>query len=360
MEPSATPTQTYGCPLPSEKFDELLEKVKKEIIDFEAKQLGKLKTELEAFEKKKKAVTDGYSQKYPALREKWRLQNAQIELLHRNLTCLFNDGRWKGHITECICPKLAKIADQDDLLTKRRKSFLGELEYKRDRTKAVAEADKLHLDALIANQSQVEAALAANDKLIAEIKQLLQGDDSAVAIYVFWFKLLPMHVQLAPKDLLNCLDFAKDQAPGDLCPPKRPEGTASAPTDETGTLVLHPVPWLVDPKAYPGEIDCAWTVYHTSKKTQGDAEAAYNKKPDDLASMTKTLDEWRKAFDGEVRECLKTVDVATPCGCGDDIKPDPPTTMTNSVDQSVEATPLASVAGDAGTPENFKSIDVEG
>ena len=175
MEPNATTAQTYGCPLPPEKFDELLEKVKKEIIDFEAKQLGKLKTELEAFEKKKKAVTDGYALKYPKLLEKWRLQNAQIELLHRSLTCLFKDGSWKQHITTCICPRLAAIADREASLAKRRKCFLGEREQKRDHWKAVAEADKIYLDKLIANQAMVESAQAANDKLIAEIKLLCRA-----------------------------------------------------------------------------------------------------------------------------------------------------------------------------------------
>ncbi|MCV9961740.1 hypothetical protein OIU34_07470 [Pararhizobium sp. BT-229] len=344
MEPNATTAQAYGCPLPPEKFDKMLEKVKKDIIDFEAQQLGKLKTELEAFEKKKKAVTDGYTQKYPALREKWRLQNSQIELLHRSLTCLFKDCSWKQHIADCVCPPLAEIAKQDSLIAKRRRCFLGPLEYERDRTKAAAEADKAYLDTLIANQALVESALSADDKLIAEIKQLLQGEDSAVAIYVFWFKLLPMHVQLAPKALVHCLDFAKGEAPDDLCPPK--ESEPQTPAGGAPVPVLHPVPWLVHPQSYPDEIDCAWTVYRVSKKAQGDAEAAYNKAPDDLASMTKTLGEWRKAFDGRVRDCLKKVDETMPCGCGDETTTDAP----------VEAASTADVGQDGGTSATPKTI----
>ena len=352
MEPNATTAQTYGCPLPPEKFDELLEKVKKEIIDFEAKQLGKLKTELEAFEKKKKAVTDGYALKYPKLLEKWRLQNGQIELLHRSLTCLFKDGSWKHHITKCICPRLMAIADQEASLAKRRRCFLGEREQKRDSWKAIAEADKIYLDKLIANQAMVESAQSANDKLIAEIKLLLQGDDSAVAIYVFWFMLLPVHVQMAPMALLSFLDFAKGETPGDLCPPKKPEPeTQSNGTTAPGPApVLHPVPWLVDPDSYADDIDCAWTVYRAHKKEQGDAEAAYNKDPDDLVSMTKALDELRKAYDGQVRDCLKEIDETMPCGCGEKTTTTPATTETaqRPADAPVEE-PMLADAGEAGS-----------
>jgi hypothetical protein len=295
-------------PMACVNIDDLLNNVNAEIIAYEAKQLAKLKGELETFHKKKDGVVQSYKDKYPALREKWCRLNSEVELLHRNLTCLFKDT-WKQHIQNCVCPPRSKIVEVEAIIAERQKCCKGDLEAARDAAKIKADAAKIYLDIITANQAKLEAALSANEKWIGQIKQLLQGKDAAVSIYIFWFKLLPAHTALAPSDLLHCLDFAKWQSPDELCPPQgRPAADAKA--------VPHPVPWLVAPADYANEIDCAWTMYRDMKKAHGDADAAYLKAPDDLASIQKSLDALRKDLDLKVQDCLKKVPIMDDCGCG--------------------------------------------
>lgn len=309
---------TSGWPMACVNIDDLLKNVNAEITAYEAKQLAKFKSELEAFHKKKDGVVKSYKEKYQTLRDRWCRQNGDIECLWRHLTCIFKD-KWQQYIDKCVCPPRADIAARQAEIAERQKCCKGELEAKRDAAKAEADAAKLYLDIITANQAKLEAALSENDKWIKQINQLLLGKDAAVSIYIFWFKLLPAHIALAPSDLLHCLDFLpKGQTPDELCPPK---GTADPSRDSElqgkPQPVPHPVPWLVDPDTYAGEIDCAWTLYRDAKKAHGDADAAFVKAPDDLASLQKSLDLRLKNLDAKVQDCLKDIHVKNHCGCGE-------------------------------------------
>ena len=124
--------------------------------------------------------------------------------------------------------------------------------------------------------------------------------------------------------------------------------------------MLHPVPWLLHPDSYADEIDCAWTVYRAHKKEQGDAEAAYNKDPDDLAAVSKAVEELRKAYDGQVRDCLKEIDETMPCGCGEET-PTTQTTRTTTeappkpADMPVEEPMTVEFIEDGGTSDTPKT-----
>lgn len=308
---------TSSWPMACVNIDELLNTVSAEITAYEAKQLAKLKSELEAFHKKKDGVVQSYKDKYAALRERWCRQNSDVEMLYRHLTCLFKDT-WKLHIEKCICPPRSEIAELEAAIAKWQVCCKGKLEAKRDTTKAEADAAKLYLDTIIANQAQVESALSANDKWIAQIKQILQTRDAAVSIHVFWFKLLPAHAAMAPADLLHCLDFAKGHTPVELCPPKKgDDGLYDAGQRGMPMPVPHPVPWLVAPDKYASEIDCAWTMYRDTKKAAGEADAAFLKAPDDIASVQKSLDALRKNLDVKIQDCLKGIQIMNDCDCGE-------------------------------------------
>lgn len=314
METTATAPLKYGWSTPCLNVNELLKNVTEEINSFEVKQLGKLKGELEAFDKKKQAVSDAYGQKYPVLLDRWCRLTADMEILHRTLVCLFGTDAWKSYITLCICPILSEIADADAALQLRLSCALGPLERARNEAIAETEQEKVYLDTLTGNQAALEKDLTANEKWIADIKTLIQGPDAAKAIHLFWFKVLPKQWGMASDALRKKLDFAVGQLPGDLCPPKKPAATQGS-TADSGAQSPHPVPWLVDPKEYPNEIDCAWSAYWEAKKTQGKAEVDFNKNPDDVATAAKKLGDLNKTLDARIGDCLKDSAPAKDYGC---------------------------------------------
>ncbi|QDF37517.1 hypothetical protein FJN17_08030 [Bradyrhizobium symbiodeficiens] len=319
MNTIATAPSKYGWTVECLDVSKLLGNITDEIKAFEAKQLGKLKGELEAFDKKKHAVSDAYGQKYAALVQRWCNVTSDMEVLHRTLVCLFGKDAWKGYVTECVCPKLSEVADADAALQVRLSCALGELEKARNQAIATTDQAKLYLDTLTGNQAALEKDLKANEDWIAEIKRLLQGRDAAKAIYLFWFKVLPKQLSMANTELAKKLDFAKDELPGALCPPKSGSATQQTGADRSGAaagMAPHPVPWLVDPKQFAKEIDCAWSAYWDAKKKQGEAEVRFNNAPDDVASTEKKLEELRKALDATIGDCLAKA-APSKCDCAE-------------------------------------------
>jgi hypothetical protein len=305
-----------GWPMACVNIDDLLNSVNAEIIQYEARQLAKFKSELETFHKKKDGVVRSYNEKYAELREKWCRQNSEVELLHRNLRHIFK-GRWKEYIQKCVCPPLSDVATTETKIFEAQTKCRSALELTRDSSKIAADAAKLYLDTITANQSKLEAALSTNEKWIGQIKQLLQGKEAALSIYIFWFKLLPAHASMAPSDLEHCLEFAKGQSPTELCP--RGQSGAGGPQEQKPAPIPHPVPWLVAPTSYANEIDCAWTLYRDAKQAHSDADAAYQKAVDSVVSLEKLLDALRKDLDLKVQDCLNKLPVMDDCGCGGEV-----------------------------------------
>jgi len=295
-----TTAQTTGCI----NVGDLLAQVKKDIAAYEARNLSQLKSDLDAFVKKKQSVVDDYTKKQPVQLSTWKGQNTQIAQIGANLKCMFPNGQWKTYIGDCVCPAYKDIADQTAKVNGRQNCALGTLETARNNAKTVADKAKADLDALTANAAGVDTALSANAKTITAIQTLLQGTDKAKAIFTFWFQLLPAHVALAPAGLPDdCLAWAKGEAPWELCT-SIPAPDSKAP---------HPVPWLIDTKAYDHELDCAWTRYNEAREASAKANAAFAAAPDDLAAAVKTLNDTKAGRDDKILTCLGTKVSAKPC-----------------------------------------------
>src|SRR5689334_18657621 len=160
---------------------DLLKTVIDEINKFEAKKLGELKTDLEAFIKKQDDVEKGYEKAYPALRERWCAQQKTIETLYAALKCAFPHQDWKKIVEACICSERHKVRCREQELDQRRRCGLGARERQRERARAWRDATKTRLETLTDNAQKVKGALDDNDKLIGKIRDLLPQPEKAVA-----------------------------------------------------------------------------------------------------------------------------------------------------------------------------------
>lgn len=280
------------------EIDKMLDDLNAQIADFEAKKLGQLKSELEAFNKKKKSLVDSYTAKYPGLLKQWTDQNALIRQMHKTLVCRFED--WREKFQHCVCDTIKYIDDAQADLDIRLNCAKLKLEADRDAAQNKADITEAYLKALSDNEKGVAAALSANNTRIGDVGQLLNGAGSHVAIYVFWGKLLPSHKQLAPEPLAP--DLEKSLAAASCSGP-------SANTDAAGSSTPHAAPWLVDPDEYGAKLDAAWSAHKKAKEDYGAAAATFAKAPNDVVTVAKAIEAKRKRLDADIRECLKAYDV---------------------------------------------------
>ncbi|GAB3374161.1 hypothetical protein GCM10027431_26550 [Lysobacter rhizosphaerae] len=283
---------------------DLINEIGGEVAAFQAKDLAKLKGELEAFEKKRAQVVDGYRLKYPILLERWEKLNEPLKFLHGQLKEKFGKEAWHDHFKSCVCDKRKTISDLQTKLDKRATSVSGELGHARDIAKAASDEAKNDLDSLIDNVTRIETTLSENEKSVSDIRTLLEAPKgSAVAVYLLWGKLLPSHRRLRPQSVGDCLKFAEDESMEKLCEETSPASSR------------RPAPWLISPDSYENEIYAAWNRYRQSKDALGSAEDKYSVDPDDFESQKKRLDALRKSFDDDVRCCLASIKVEKPtCG----------------------------------------------
>lgn len=325
---------------PPKDLEQLLREINTQITDYESKKLQQIKRELEAFVSTKKAVFEDYKTKHPMLKDKWYKQNSDVTAIAQHLACIFKKETRDQHIENCICSKRKEIDKASTEIETRKARGKGKNETRRDEAKAIYDAAKADLEALKANAQRLEIELTTNQKTIAEIQALLQGPDRAVAIWLFWFTLLPSHRQLMPnpKSLpKDCTVAGEGESPADLCNPKAEEKPAGGDIPaEPGQSAPDPgkaspaqvaqaaqpaststpgrtAPWLIDPGAYEKALDAAWTRYKEAQEALGKAEAAYAAAPDDLAASARKLEDLRKALDGAVRDCLKKLTPTDPC-----------------------------------------------
>jgi hypothetical protein len=329
----ATGTTDPKCKTPKE----LLTEINEELLKFEAKKLGELKAELEAFVKKQDGIVSEYEKKYPALRARWCEQQQRVESLYAQIKAAFPGQDWKQIVRECICTPKHDLECEQKRIDARARCCSGSRERRRDRAKKAFDAAKTHLDTVANNAAKVEAELNEDEKLISkDIREALAGPERAVAMYLFWFKLLPVHRRLRPADMTDAC--AKFDAEDPLCPDEdckdepggcKPSGAEEAdpvadahcPGDEDTAVV----PALLLPKAYAEELERAWRNYRNAKDLYATAESAYKAAPDDLASLRKKLEDDTKTLEDRIKECLKgkkpedkccTETHDPDCGCG--------------------------------------------
>jgi hypothetical protein len=299
------------CP----SVQDLLDEVTLELNQYEAKKLTQLKADLEAFVKKKAALVEEYEKKFPLLRERWCKQHQDVEALSDSLRCAFPNQDWKQLISDCICVKQRETWCLDQTIKRRNYCSQGQRERARDAAQTAFDAAQLRMNVLNANTQSIEAGLADGDKLIKEIQGLVPGPDKAIALFLFWFKLLPPHVGLMPEDVSpECKKFGETETPWLLCKSVLERDCADdnpcdakgyVPPDQGAVPSPRPAPWLMPSKNYSGDLDRAWQDYRKAKDAHAQAQSQFKSDPDDLVSLRAKLAELNKTFDQRVKDCLK-------------------------------------------------------
>jgi hypothetical protein len=125
----------------------------------------------------------------------------------------------------------------------------------------------------------------------------MAGPDDVYGIYLFWFKILPLHQEIAPRPPAPPAPEAQLYADPDPLPVEKPQ--------------CLPIP---DPKAvylisvadYGPKLDDAWENYQMARTALSTAEADFKKNPDDLSEQIKKLKEKTDTKDDDVKTALKT------------------------------------------------------
>jgi hypothetical protein len=304
-----------GAAAANPSVKDLLAEVTLELNNFEARKLAELKAELEAIVKKKATLVDEYEKKYPVLRERWCKQHQDVEALSESLRCAFPNQDWKQLISDCICKKQREAYCLEQKINRRNHCCRGPRERAVEEAQAAFDAAQLRMNALNANTQKIEAGLGDGDKLIKEIQGLVPGPDKAIALFIFWFKLLPLHVGLTPDDVSpECKKFGEAETPWLLCKAVlEPDCKDDNPCDAKGYVAPspgaakspRPAPWLMPWKNYSADLDGAWQDYRKAKNALAEAKSQLKSDPDDLESLRAKLADLNKTFEDRVRDCLK-------------------------------------------------------
>ncbi|MET0580758.1 MAG: hypothetical protein ABWZ08_02160 [Pseudoxanthomonas sp.] len=282
-------TSCCDCPTPPGTSPTCLD----DLIAIEARSVAQadrakaFKADLEALQQKAKAAQLEYTaDKYKELLERWKKQDADIVALLKKLTCAV--PCW-WCVVECvICPMLYSVRDMERNLngTGERYATANSLydrrywwQRERDDRNRVFERIKKVLGAWEAPAKTIDKALTDNAKLIADMGALL-GPDIPKALYDALFRLVPMHLAIAPPastattaieqrfvGLCGCDDGG---ARDDCCGP-------NVGVPSLRERLIDPQPYLILPEKYADLICClAKTRYHPAKEAlaQADSELA--------------------------------------------------------------------------------------
>jgi hypothetical protein len=310
-------------PPPSEA-EKQLAKLTKELLDFDARKLPEVTKELDAFVKKQSAAYDDYAKEYTNLRNAWRMMQGLMEQSLAQIDQLFPEAEWKAIIAECVCVPRRDLECLAEVIDTRRRCAQGKKERAWLDAKLAEQDAKALQEALAANVANLKAVLKKNEGTHKDITATLNGKDKALALYPFFFELVPSHVAIAPddcatfKDLLPsvlCDDAAADPCPDDDLPCPPPSGSTTGEKSSYTVPAGRPrsAPWLIHPDRYIAELDSAWKYYHSAKDALTQAERAYQADPDDLVAREKQLGEARKKAEQTRAKCLTAHTPADPC-----------------------------------------------
>jgi hypothetical protein len=312
----------------AEDLAKLINDLKFEISEFDAKKPGELKTLLETADKQLEAAKKDYLKQFETLMQRWSGQHERIMSLRARIQAA--DPNWKKLIEDRICPFIYRKARQAKYVECRGEAK-GAREAARDDALA---AQKLAGDKATAWQSaakQLGAVLDADDKLILQIEDQLESKETGIAIYRLWFKLLPTHVSIRPefpkdKDGAETGPFQAivDEIADALCLPMTPDSDRNKCSDysesadgSTAKYADAPkrwprgVPYLIDPGRYEAKVIEVVTDYSKAKGAYALKQATYADKPDDLATARQKLKTWTEKLDADIEGCI----AATSVGC---------------------------------------------
>lgn len=264
----------------------------------------------------KKARQDYTRDKYLELVDRWVKQDAVIAELIRKLECAV--WCWKCILDCFVCPLLNNLHyaekwlyDDGTLYTEAHDLYDQQYLLKRARQIKQRRFDRVK-DALKAWETPVvtiEKAMNDNKTLIDSIGPLI-GSQPGKAIYDVFFRLIPLHLAIAPpagEKTTTKIDKKFTEFCG--CDVGKPDVCCGPDVGERSLRqrLIPPQPYLIDPNVYFEVICCL--VEHRLKKAKNDLIAIDIK----IAEVNGKIENFEKALaDGWQKEFEKNAKAAIP------------------------------------------------
>jgi hypothetical protein len=310
------------CPVAESETDLLLgENVKREAVAAVHKEN---QVELLAFLQKARSAADDYTaQKYNELVGRWIDQDGRITKLVAGLDqrddwqqsipavcALFTaiqevvdrlegcppDEPPTANAQQAAADAAAKAATQDESSKLGLYADRATLQTRRDREKRALARVRLELAAWEKPAQTLEKILNEHFKLIEECTKLAGRADAALAYDVF-FKLVPVHLHITPKDATSTVKPL--EAVLKLVKPEVKDCTDAA------IRQLAPQPRLIKPSAYPQQVDLVAKAMNTAIAALAEAEGEVKKNEDAINRNLRALDYKKKSLDKDARGALQ-------------------------------------------------------
>jgi hypothetical protein len=278
------------------------------------------KAELEAFLAKAKAAAQEYNRaKYDKLLKQWQDQDRDIAELIRKLVCAL--PCWRCVIECYICPLIYDLRDSEqrlydgdwkDYYSDYKAHNLYDLRYWLDRDRDFKTQTWQRIKNVLAAWEKpaqtIEKNLADDAKLISDCNKALGTDPSTVVFDVF-FKLVPMHLAIAPPATSDELKTQIDKKFTEFCDCDKDDPDNCCGPD-VGKLswrqrLIGPQPYLVDPNFYFDIICCLVEKrYLPAKDLVAKAEAAYQKTDNEIQRRKAQIDNALKTFEKDAKGAI--------------------------------------------------------
>jgi len=310
-----------------------------------ADQTKKFRDDLTTLLGKAKSAAQEYTrERYDKLVQEWVRQDALIVELIRKLVCAV--PCWRAVVDCHVCELLNRLHAYDLELNGDEKpqhcegdgqaqeggpskevpnSY--ELRHWFERDLATKIRTLKRIEAVLAAWEKpattIEKALEANKALLQELSTAV-GSDPARAIYDVFFKLVPLHLAIAPPsnsstktkigrayvDLCRC----DEGIPDHYCGPDVGKRSFAK-------QVIGPQPYLIDPNDYFKVVCCLATErYRDASQAVAEAAAALQKINDRIAFLEKEIEERVKSFEKDAKAAIPTIihcdDYKRRDGCG--------------------------------------------
>lgn len=319
----SSPTATTNC------LEDLIEEQAGKVSI--ADRTKAFKAELEALLTKVRTATQEYSaDKYEKLLKQWKEQDRSIAELLRKLDCAL--PCWRCVIECYICPLLGKLRHAEWRLygDGTYRSDAGNIHdmrywYQRDLDAKQRRFQRIKnvLTAWEKPPQTIEKALADNAKLIVDIGGAL-GQNAAKVVYDVFFRLLPMHLAIAPPASTTTTNI--DVKYVTFCEWDTGQEDACCGPD-VGELswrqrLIGPQPHLVHPSDY-SEIICCLVNERLAKAKDAvaAADAKFQEFDNEIKRRRAEIDNGLKTFDAVARNAIPS---GVDCHCGEVVEKNTP------------------------------------
>ena len=316
------PHHKCWCPKGSDKDKDCIEKLidaQTELITSGDKAKS-FKTDLEGLLAKAQTAAQEYTrEKYENLVRQWVEQDCDIAELIRKVVCAVPCWRC---IIEChICPLLYVLRDAElrlfsDRTPTTKVDNLHELLFCQTQDKAEKERTFNRIKAVLTAWEKpvqtIEKVLTDNAKLIADITKAL-GTDGPKVVYDLFFKLIPLHLAIAPPRVSDSdprTKIAKEYTQFCHCDWGKPDTCCGPDVGEWSLRqrLIGPQPYLIDPNAYFTIICCLVDKrWRPAREQLSRAEAAIENTQILIRRYTAVIENGLKNFEKDAEAAIPAV-----------------------------------------------------